>query len=259
MAGTPLPLPCPASARGTTPSGLPGTCPTGAPLFLYDGWTARWIAARRSQTARGAIDRRLSTGMARASAMRMAMPVPPCPVPWQSSTRPHRPADPASIRAPRRSWHAACGRPASSGSRRGAGALRSPCRPAAPLPTAPGSPARGGRYSPATAARLSAAEPWFPPRTRFGYSFLPGDTHISIPVAGHGPGQCNRLPPAGSTGLSRSGPCGSGGIDAARVETTGHHRTDLSADADGLGDVQVQPGRTTDLEALLDHDVAAHA
>ena len=42
-----------------------------------DGWTARRIAARRSQTARGAIDPRFSTGMPRASAIRMAMPVPP--------------------------------------------------------------------------------------------------------------------------------------------------------------------------------------
>ena len=42
---------------------------------------------------------------------------------------PHRPADPASVRAPPRSGHAACGRPANTAPTPDAGAPRSRCRP----------------------------------------------------------------------------------------------------------------------------------
>ena len=53
------------------------TRPAGAGLVLYKA-EAHWrIAASRSYTACGDIDPRLNTGMPRASAIRMAIPVPP--------------------------------------------------------------------------------------------------------------------------------------------------------------------------------------
>ena len=168
----------------TTPSGLPDTRPTGALLLLYGEGTARRIAARRSHTARGVIDPRFSTGMPRASAMWMAMPVPPSARPRPTSTRTHRPADPASRpTTPPRSSHAACGRPANTAPTPDAGARRSPCRPTAQPRTAPGSPARHARCSPATVAGSSAGPPALPRQTR-----------------------CRLRPPRRSRDASRSGP-----------------------------------------------------
>ena len=60
---------------------LPPACRTLARqallLLLYDRGPERRISARRSQTARGVIVPRLSTGMPPSSAIRMPMPVPP--------------------------------------------------------------------------------------------------------------------------------------------------------------------------------------
>ena len=56
-------------------------CPADARPVLYDPEAARRMAASRSHTARGDVEPRLGTGMPWASAMRMAMPVPPVTAP----------------------------------------------------------------------------------------------------------------------------------------------------------------------------------
>ena len=79
---SPLPIALPGIGAGDPlPPPLPGTRPARAVLYLYDTEAARRIATSRSQTDRGGIDPRLSTGMPWASAMRMAMPVPPVAAP----------------------------------------------------------------------------------------------------------------------------------------------------------------------------------
>ena len=137
------------------PAALPDTRPTGALLLFYNEGTARRISARRSQTARGVIIPRLNTGMPQTSAMQMAIPVLPsmrpsadqlCCRQHYSSRRPHRPADPASVRAPPRSWHAASGRPANTAPTPDATARRSPCTPTSRRrPCCRNRPARGKR------------------------------------------------------------------------------------------------------------------
>ena len=142
MGGSPRAVALPGIGAGKP---LPPACRTLARQALSSCSTrkgpARRIAARRSHTARGVIDPRFSTGMPRSSAMRMAMPVPPTASPRSLHATTHRPADPALPPAgSRRSSHAASGRPANTAPTPDAGAPRSPCRPTAQPPTAPGSP-----------------------------------------------------------------------------------------------------------------------
>ena len=65
------------NTKSTWATTLPDFSPADARTVLYDPEAARRMAVSRSHTARGDVEPRLGTGMPWASAMRIAMPVPP--------------------------------------------------------------------------------------------------------------------------------------------------------------------------------------